>query len=142
LENEGEDIEVDDGDDPNQNNTGDKLEEEEDLGQDLQALEKIPNVVGTIEWRQISQLLVLTKGRRLDSKMLFMALCQKTLRKMRNKVFGMEQSHIPTHAMVLRSAEDNIEESLLQKFDAESHEETNKAAGDDIQKTVSEDQPD
>jgi hypothetical protein len=59
----------------------------------------------------------------------------------RNKVFDMEQSHVPTHAMVVRSVEDNIEEILLQKFDAESDGEIAKANEKDSQKFISEDHP-
>ncbi|KAM0921158.1 hypothetical protein ACQ4PT_007052 [Festuca glaucescens] len=59
----------------------------------------------------------------------------------KNRVFGMERAHVSAHAIVLRSAEDNIEESLLRWFDAESDEEVEKTIENDNQNTITEDQP-
>jgi hypothetical protein len=128
VENEGDAIEVDDDcDDPDQNDTKDKLEEE-DLGEDFHALEKSKKNGGSNRMETNPTTHGAAQGDKTVSRNVDHNSIPKDFEEsVRNKVFDMEQSHVPAHAMVLRSVEDNIKESLRQKFDADSDEETEKA---------------
>ncbi|KAM0899054.1 hypothetical protein ACQ4PT_021541 [Festuca glaucescens] len=142
VENAGDAIDVDDGEDPDQNDTDDKLEEEEDLGEDFQALAKNPKGTGNSRMETDHTTPGPSHGEKTGYKTISSGSVPKDLEEsVKNKVFGMEQAHVSSHAMVLRSAEDNIEESLLQRFDAESDEEVEKTVENDNQNTITEDQP-
>ncbi|KAM0927426.1 hypothetical protein ACQ4PT_002866 [Festuca glaucescens] len=142
VENDGDAIGVDDGEDPDQNDTGDKLEEEEDLGEDFQELDKNQKGVGNNRMETDHTTPVPSQGEKTGYKTVASSSVPKDPEEsVKNKVFGMEQAHVSAHAMVLRSVEDNIEESLLQRFDAGSDEEVDKTIENETQKTITEDQP-
>ncbi|KAM0880457.1 hypothetical protein ACQ4PT_033564 [Festuca glaucescens] len=114
VETEGDAIDVDnDEDDPDQNNNEDKLEEEDELGDDFQALDKCKKYGGSNRMETDSANPDAIQG---EKNMSMSVVPQYLETSVRSKVLGIEQVHIPAHAMVLRSAKDNIEKSILQRL--------------------------
>ncbi|KAM0880628.1 hypothetical protein ACQ4PT_033462 [Festuca glaucescens] len=122
VESEGDAIDVDDDeDDPDQNNNEDKIEEEDDLGEDFQDLDKSKKYGGNNRMETDSAIPDAAQGEKSVSRSVF---TQDLETSVKGKVLGVEQPHFSANALVMRSVEDNIEKSLLQSFDAESDEDT------------------
>jgi hypothetical protein len=136
VESEGGVIEVDDdGDEPDQNNTEVKLEDEDDLGDDFHALDKNKRYGGSNRMETDYVIHDAARGETMSR----CVVPQDLEASVRNKVLGIEQSLIPAYVVVLRSAKDNIVKSLLQRFDAQIDDDN--AKDNDTQYGVSVDLP-
>ncbi|KAM0862675.1 hypothetical protein ACQ4PT_045111 [Festuca glaucescens] len=121
VESKGDAIDVDDDeDDPDQINNEDKVDEEDDLGEDFQALDKSKNAGGSNRMETDPSIPDAQGGKSVSRSV----APQDLETSVKGKVLGFDEPNSSGNALVLRSAEDNIEKSLLQIFDAESDEET------------------
>jgi hypothetical protein len=126
VESEGETIDVDEDDeDPGQSNEGDKLDEDADLGDDFKAFDK--SKPGGNSNKMETDPSFPSGGRSVPRSAA--QLVPET--SVQNKVFGKEPHIHPENAIVLRSAEANIGNNLLQHFEEEEDDDAEGAKGNE-----------